>query len=226
MKTEDRNTLMNQLMILQGGDSSGHGLDHVFRVVDLAKSFAGQISEADPDIVELIALLHDADDYKLTGQKDGSLDNAERILQLIEVSVGQRRAVLHGISTIGYSTRLNGTVPDSLEAAIVSDADMCDASGMTGILRAYQYSLKFQRPFFDPDIWPMEVIDLNFYRSDQTTTVNHLFEKILRLKDLMLTLPGKREATLRHQAVYGFLEAYLREQKADEWLTYLSKYRI
>ncbi|MCR5067118.1 MAG: HD domain-containing protein [Erysipelotrichaceae bacterium] len=226
MRTEDRNTVIEQLMILQGKDNSGHGLDHVNRVLSLAQDFAAQLPDADKDIVELIALLHDADDYKLTGRHDGSLDNAERILSLIDITEEQKKSVLDGISCIGYSKRLTGITPQSLEAMIVSDADMCDASGITGILRAYQYNMKFNAPFFDPDVMPMDEIDVGFYKSDLTTAVNHLFEKILRLRKLMLTKPGEQEAQKRHQAVVGFLDAYFREQKvSDQWLDLLERYR-
>ncbi|MBQ6655035.1 MAG: HD domain-containing protein [Erysipelotrichaceae bacterium] len=226
MKTEDRNTVIDQLLILQGADNSGHGLDHVYRVLRLAREFAEELKDADRDTVELIALLHDADDYKLTGRKDGSLENAERILNLITITDGQKKKVLQGISTIGYSKRLSGITPDTPEAAIVSDADMCDASGITGVLRAYQYNMKFNAPFFDEDVMPMDEIDVGFYKSDLTTAVNHLFEKILRLKDLMLTEPGRREAVRRHEAVVSFLDAYFREQQVtEEWRKLLDKYR-
>ncbi len=210
---------------IQGRDDSGHGCDHVIRVCQLADSFCLKQEQADREIVRMIAWLHDVDDYKLTGKDDGNLNNAKEILDSTALTFERKQLVLNGISTIGYSKRLAGIRPQSLEAAIVSDADMCDASGITGILRAYQYSRKSDRPFFDRDIWPMDKIDLGFYKSDQTTTVNHLFEKILRLKDLMLTDAGKQEALRRHQAVYRFLEEYFREQRADEWLSYLEKYR-
>ncbi len=210
---------------IQGKDNSGHGTDHVKRVCLLAQSFCLKEKKADRAAVSLIAWLHDVDDYKLTGRDDGLLVNATRILDSTGLSDEKKQLILQGISTIGYSKRLAGIRPQSIEAAIVSDADMCDASGITGILRAYQYSRTFDRPFFDRSLWPMEKIDLEFYKTDQTTTVNHLFEKILRLRDLMLTDSGKQEALKRHQAVYRFLEEYFREQGADDWLKYLKNYR-
>ena len=225
MYQNDLATVRKAVEEIQGGDRSGHGCDHVRRVCLLAERFAVEKKDADPDIVRMIAWLHDVDDYKLTGRNDGLLKNAARILESTGLSVQKKQLILQGISTIGYSKRLAGIVPDSPEASIVSDADMCDASGMTGILRAYRYSVRFDRPFFDPDVWPMEEIDLNFYKTDQTTTVNHLFEKILRLRDMMLTEPGRQEALRRHQDVFRFLEAYFRENGADQWLSYLQRYR-
>lgn len=51
-----------------------------------------------------------------------------------------KERVLDEIKTIGYNKRLNGITPITLEGRIVSDADMCDGIGATGIIRCYQYS--------------------------------------------------------------------------------------
>ncbi|MBO4537451.1 MAG: HD domain-containing protein, partial [Erysipelotrichaceae bacterium] len=133
MNEKEFQNVIEQLQKLQGSDDSGHGLDHVFRVLKMAEDFCDEIAEADSEEVRMIALLHDADDYKLTGRRDGSLENAERILETTSLAPESRKRILQGIATIGYSKRLSGIVPASLEASIVSDADMCDASGITGI---------------------------------------------------------------------------------------------
>ncbi len=51
-------------------DNSGHGMDHIKRVKNLALQFACDTA-ADKAIVTLAALLHDVDDYKLVGKKKG-----------------------------------------------------------------------------------------------------------------------------------------------------------
>lgn len=107
---------------------------------------------------------------------------------------------------------------------IVSDADMCDASGAHGLLRCYAYSMKIKQPFFNRELFPIENISHEKYTTYDSTSVNHLFEKILKLKDYMLTDVGKKEATKRHLTVVNFLKVYFNEEKADEWLEYLKQY--
>ena len=206
------------------GDDSGHGMDHVERVAGLSEQFLAQTG-GDEFITLAIAYLHDVDDYKLVGLDSEPLANAGAILDECGVTSDEKRQILDGVAVIGYSKRLAGIKPASQESAIVSDADMCDASGASGILRAQQYSLKYHRPFFVRDVFPAETVDLDAYQHDHVSTVNHLFEKILRLRGMMLTEPGRREAESLHKFVYAFLEQYFRENQADEWLSYLERYK-
>ena len=49
-------------------------------------------------------------------------------------------------------------------------------------------------------------------------------EKILKLKDLMLTDSGKEESKNRHQIVVDFLYHLFNEENAPEWIEYLNNY--
>ena len=53
-------------------DQSGHGSDHVERVLELALRFC-ENEDANKEVVTLIALLHDVDDYKLFGKENVKL---------------------------------------------------------------------------------------------------------------------------------------------------------
>lgn len=129
------------------------------------------------------------------------------------------------LSNIGYSKRLNGCCPTTLEGKIVSDADMCDALGANGILRVYTYSIKNGKPFFNKDIFPIEDMTAEKYtRKCADSSVCHIFEKVLKLKGLMLTESGKKEAELRHQIVIDFLYHLFDEENAHEWVEYLDNY--
>lgn len=85
---------------------------------------------------------------------------------------------------------------------------MCDAIGAHGILRIYDYGKSKNRPFFDKDIFPMENITADNYKTSGTTSVNHIFEKILKLKNLMLTESGKEIAKFREGVIIVFLNNY------------------
>ena len=54
--------------------------------------------------------------------------------------------------------------------------------------------------------------------------INHFFEKLLKLKGLMLTEPGRIEAENRHQIMVDFLRAYFHEKNAPEWSDFLEEY--
>ena len=137
----------NEVAKLLEGDNSGHGLEHINRVLDLSLKFAEK-ENANKYIVSLISLLHDADDYKLFGMENAEkLTNAKIIMDDCNVDKAIQEQVCDAINNIGYSKRLKGHSPTTLEGKIVSDVDMCDALGANGILRVYTYSMKNGKPF-------------------------------------------------------------------------------
>lgn len=209
---------------LLSSDASGHGADHIERVVRLSVRFA-KAESADVGLTELIALLHDVDDYKLFGvQGAASLTNARTIMDEANISTDIQERVLSQIAKIGYNKRLSGICPTTLEGMIVSDADMCDALGVNGIIRAYRYSVKDGKPFFDKARFPIEDMTPEVYKThDADSTVCHIFEKILKLRDLMLTESGRREAYPRHEIVVDMLRHLFDEENAPDWPEYLNK---
>ena len=214
-----------QVSELLNKDNSGHGMDHINRVLELSLKFAEK-ENANKDIVSLIALLHDVDDYKLFGMNNAeNLTNTKKIMEDCNVDKNTQEQVCLALSNIGYSKRLKGNCPTTLEGKIVSDADMCDALGANGILRVYTYSLKNGKPFFNKDIFPIEDISAEKYtRRCADSSVCHIFEKILKLKSLMLTESGKEEAKSRHQIIVDFLFHLFDEENVPEWTRYLNEY--
>lgn len=215
----------NEVINLLDKDNSGHGMDHINRVLDLSLKFAKK-ENANAEIVALIALLHDVDDYKLFGMENAEkLTNARRIMDNCSIDENIQEQVCDAINNIGYSKRLKGHCPTTIEGKIVSDADMCDALGVNGILRAYVYSIKMGESFFDRNIFPIEDMTAEQYTQKRdNTTVCHLFEKCLKLKDLMLTDSGREESKNRHQIVVDFLYHLFDEENAPEWIEYLDNY--
>ncbi len=206
-------------------DNSGHGMEHVNRVLHLSLKFA-ETENADKEVVALIALLHDVDDYKLFGMENAdNLTNAGNILEQCSIADTMKEQVINAIKTIGYSKRLKGIQPSTLEGMIVSDADMCDSIGATGILRSYQYNLAHGNVFFDKNIYPaLNMSAANYMAKKAGTVVTHMFEKLLKLKDLMLTDSGKKEAIERHNIMLAFLYRFFEEENVPEWIDYLDNY--
>ena len=206
-------------------DNSGHGMEHIERVLTLSLKFAEK-ENADKTLTSLIALLHDVDDYKLFGEENSkNLTNAKKIMNRCGVDDETQEKVCAEIMRIGYSKRLGGISPTTTEGKIVSDADMCDALGVNGIIRAHKYSIKKGCEFFNKNIFPIQNVTEKKYKSQPaSTTVCHAFEKLLKLKNLMLTNSGKSEAVERHNIIVELLNHLFDEEDASEWKEYLKKF--
>lgn len=206
-------------------DNSGHGFDHINRVLNKSIEFSKGM-DVDVNLIYLIALLHDVDDYKVFGiDNEEELPNATKILKDCRIDENLSKTVISELKKFGYSKYLDGLRPVTLEGKIVSDADMCDALGANGILRTYAYSIKKSKPFFDAMIKPnLDMDRVEYQSSASTSSVNHLFEKILKLKDVMMTEPGKKEASIKHDFIVEFLNQFFEEENNEEWKSYLSNY--
>lgn len=210
---------------LLGNDTTGHGIDHIKRVVRISLMFADK-EGADENIVTLISLLHDVDDYKLFGITNAEeLINARRIMSECNIEKEIQEKVCNSIKCIGYSKRLKGIVPTTIEGCIVADADMCDALGASGIIRTLEYGKSHGRVFFDPSVVPIDDIGAEDYIGRNADTgVCHMFEKILRLNDMMLTSAGRDEASRRYRLNIDFLYQLFYEEDCPEWSRYLDNY--
>jgi uncharacterized protein len=76
-------------------------------------------------------------------------------------------------------------------------------------VRCLAYALdKCDRVIFDKDIFPEFDLSSEEYKKPNRKSdnfINHFFEKLLKLKGLMLTKAGKKEAEQRHNIMVAFL---------------------
>lgn len=150
--------------------------------------------------MQLAALLHDADDRKLSPKTHETLGNAVAFLQSHGVTEADISAICSAIRSVSYTEKGN-TAPASLEAACVRDADRLDASGAIGIARAFAFGGMNGRPIYDPDIPCVDRSDPEALRNavHTSTAFNHFGEKMLHLEGAMCTETAKgiaRERTL------------------------------
>lgn len=221
----------NDVRVLMSRDNSGHGFDHVERVYRIAVKMAEEES-ANMEIVALAALLHDTDDYKLFGEESAqNLTNAKKIMRQNNVGEETSSRVCEIIRTMGYSKALKGIRPQTLEGQIVSDADMLEAIGAMGLVRCLAYALdkchSGTNQIFDEKIWPEINLSGEEYKKPNRVSdnfVNHFFEKMLKLKTMMFTKSGRKEAEIRHRFMVDFLYEFFRENNAGEWIEYLKNF--
>lgn len=208
-------------------EGSGHDWQHIYRVWQTAKKLAEE-EGANTQIVSLAALLHDVDDYKLTNDatSEDKLPTARKIMAEAGIDAQLTEEVCLTIKSIGYSKSLSGTQIRSLEADLLSDADMLDALGAVGLARTFTYCGHKGNGMFDPENLPREGLMQAEYRKNASPSVTHCFEKLLKLRTLMVTAAGKAEAEIRHQRMVGFLDDFFAEAAAPTvWKDLLKPYR-
>lgn len=186
-------------------DSSGHDYCHTQRVYDLAVKIAKK-EKANEYIVSLAALLHDVDDHKISPQTSLNKDNAIRFMAIHRVNDEDIKKIVQIIDEISFKGK-DSVAPITLEGKCVQDADRLDAIGAIGIARCFSFGGSHNRIMYDSSIKPtMEMSEKEYY-NHVSTTINHFYEKLLLLKDMMNTDTAKKIAKKRHQ----FMEEYLKE---------------
>ncbi len=194
------------------GAEAGHDWFHIERVFKTAKHI-NDLEKGDTLVVALAALLHDIADSKFNGgDEEIGPRIAGQFLQSIHVDPAVIDHVQEIINNLSYKASLGTVTFSSKELNIVQDADRLDAIGAIGIARAFTYGGYKNRVLYDPEIKPQQYTDKEAYKNTVAPTINHFYEKLLLLKDLMKTDAGKNMAQERHR----FMETYLQQFYA-EW---------
>ena len=197
------------------GAEAGHDWFHIERVWKLAKKIA-QSETCNLEVVELSALLHDIADPKFhDGDETLALKISKEFLESQKGSNEITDQVLHIIKNISFKNR--GEVPDVLpiELQIVQDADRLDAIGAIGIARTFNFGGFKNNLMYHPDRLPNINQTKEEYKKSKGTTINHFYEKLLLLKDLMNTDLGKNLAAERHQFMLNFLDQFYHEWNVE-----------
>ncbi|MBB6499772.1 HD domain-containing protein [Pedobacter cryoconitis] len=193
------------------GAEAGHDWFHIERVYKTALSI-NEKEGGDLLIVTLAALLHDIADSKFN---NGNEEIGPEIAGEFMKSIGlDDHIILHVqqiIRNLSYKASLGKIDFFSKELDIVQDADRLDAIGAIGIARAFTYGGYKNRVLYDPEIQPDLNMSKEAYKNSATPTINHFYEKLLRLKELMKTGAGKKLAEQRHEFMLIYLEQFYKE---------------
>lgn len=190
---------------------SGHDWHHISRVYNNAKRIAEQ-EDCDMQIVQLGALLHDIADSKFhNGDESIGPKVAGEFLAAQNCSQEVIDHVVKIIENISFKGGNTTKTFHSLELDVVQDADRLDALGAVGIARTFNYGGFKNTPIYDPEVAPKMQMTKEEYKNHRGTTINHFYEKLLLLKDLMNTKTGKKMAQGRHEFMEVFLSQFYSE---------------
>ncbi|MCM3617265.1 HD domain-containing protein [Sutcliffiella horikoshii] len=190
-------------------DSTGHDWFHVQRVRRLALHI-GKEEQANLLMVEIIALLHDVLDDKMTHDKEKSRVEIERLLAELPLTRLHIDEILRTIKNIGFKGG-HGMDLDSFEGKVVQDADRLDALGAIGTARTFMYSGAKGQSMFDPEIEVRSEMTYDQYRKEKSTAINHFHEKLLLLKETLHTDEAKKIAMERHRFMEQFVNQFMKE---------------
>lgn len=174
-------------------NTDGHDAAHSIRVYHNAVYIAKKEQNCNKEIVALAAILHDADDYKLF--KTQNNQNAVSFLKKYMVPAETIDHIINIINGVSFSKNKDKS-STSLEGKIVQDADRLDAIGAIGIARTFAYGGKHGRTLSE--------------------SVQHFYDKLLLLKDMMNTETAKQLAASRHEYLVTFLNELDKELGVEE----------
>ena len=165
-----------------------HGFLHVERVYNTCINIGNRLG-ANILVLKISALLHDIGRIK---EKDTSNDtnhaeiSSQMALSFLEsnnfkISQENTDNIIHCIKAHSFSNKIN---PKTIEAKILSDADKLDAIGAIGLYRTIGYTVKSNGGI------------------DQV--IEHLENKIMKLKDQLYLDVSKKLAKERQQIILDF----------------------
>lgn len=200
---------INYIKNLFENEASGHDAFHTLRVYKLALKLAKE-ENADEEICALAALLHDTDDRKLFPETCATKAHARSFLKENGADDEMIEKIITIIEEVSFAGK-DSKVPSTLEGKCVQDADRLDAIGAIGIARTFAYGGSKGSLIYDENIKPNLNMDKETYYNHRTTTINHFYEKLLLLKDMMNTETAKCLAKQRHEYMVEYLQEFYDE---------------
>lgn len=194
-----------------GHDTTGHDWYHIERVRKNALIiWENEQVGGDRFVIEMATLLHDIPDEKLNETEAAGMKKLLSFLDSLAIEDSIKQQIVKIIETISFKGGRKLEL-QTVEAKIVQDADRLDALGAIGIARAFAYGGKKGQPIYDPEIEVRTEMTLKQYRTGQSSSINHFYEKLLKLKDGLHTETARQIADKRHQYMVDFLQVFYNE---------------
>ena len=189
-------------------NDSAHDFEHMMRVYKNAQKLCKK-EKVTEKLVLCAVLLHDIVSYPKSDKrsKNSSIDSAKKakiILKRYNFTENEIIIISDAIRDHSFSHK---KTPKTIEGKILQDADRLDALGAIGIARVFATGGSLKRPFYNID----DPFCKKRNADDKTWTLDHFFQKLLKLEFLMNTKSGKIEAKKRTR----ILNEYLKQLKQE-----------
>lgn len=194
--TDDETDQIRDFVEMTLQASGSHGFDHTLRVTRLCETI-GRVEGADMRVLIPAALFHDIarpleEERGIPHEEEGARI-AEGYLWSVCYDADRIPLIAHAIRTHRYRST---ATPETMEAKILSDADKLDAIGAVGIARTFLRAGEHGGGIRD--------------------AVDHIEEKLLKLKGLMYTEGARQIAEERHAFLSTFVENLEEEMRPAE----------
>ena len=196
-------------------ESTGHDWWHIKRVHDLAIKI-NEKEKKNSFIIEMIALLHDVFDEKFS--KGNVVENLVELMKKLniynQIDKDDLENILNSINNLGFKGGFN-KAEISDEGKIVQDADRIDSIGAIGIARCFAFGGKKGNTIYNPDMGIIEIHNYEEYRNKERHSINHFYEKLLKIKDTINTETAREIAIERTKYMENFLDEFYKEWKGQ-----------
>lgn len=201
------NSIKNEVKEIIDNDPA-HDFEHIMRVYKNAQKISKQ-EKVNEKLVLSAVLLHDIVSYPKSDKrsKNSSVESAKKsksILKKYDFSKEEIEIVSDAIRDHSFS---KNKTPTTLVGKVLQDADRLDALGAIGIARVFATGGSLKRPFYNMD----DPFCKTRKPDDKTWTLDHFYQKLLKLETLMNTKSGKAEAKKRIKILEEFLKQLKQE---------------
>ena len=189
-------------------NDSAHDYEHIMRVYKNAKKICRK-EQANQKLVLSAVLLHDIISYPKSDKrsKTSSIQSAKKSEEILKKYKFSKEEIIIISDAIRDHSFSQNKIPSTLEGKILQDADRLDALGAIGIARVFATGGSLRRPFYNID----DPFCKKRIPNDKIWTMDHFFQKLLRLESLMNTKSGKIEAKKRTKILRQFLNQLKKE---------------
>ncbi|MCV0431310.1 HD domain-containing protein [Nitrosopumilus sp.] len=200
-------SLKNEIKEMMDNDPA-HDFEHIMRVYKNAQKLCKQ-EKVNKKLVLCATLLHDVVSYPKSDNrsKNSSIESAKKSKTILKKYNFSKEEIIIISDAIRDHSFSQNKIPVTIEGKILQDADRLDALGAIGIARVFATGGSLKRPLYNIDDPFCKSRNVN----DKVWTVDHFYQKLLKLESLMNTKSGKIEAKKRTKVLKEFLRQLRQE---------------